>query len=247
MSLGFLKTLSTKCVNKSLYLIYMYKEDLISNKLKWVICHKTKPNQTKLRKESKYYLSNNDNQSRKRKTIISKRGVEQLIIKKRVDFTHVTSLCNFHERLVNIEVFLLTFFKDQGVQPYDSTDTVTAWKNSRFIISERFDFLMVVNFSIAVRTLSLCLLTVLSVDEILLQRYMNWCTHIEGFPSSAIFIKIVTMNVRQKQQQRIFGNHEESYWKWATLGKMQINSFPVVNLSSRLQFWFWFVGRFRIH
>ena len=30
-----------------IYLIYMYKEDLALNKLLWLICHKTKPNQTK--------------------------------------------------------------------------------------------------------------------------------------------------------------------------------------------------------
>ena len=28
-----------------LYLIYIYKEDLVLNNLQWLICHKTKPNQ----------------------------------------------------------------------------------------------------------------------------------------------------------------------------------------------------------
>ncbi len=30
-----------------IYLIYLYKEDLALNYLQWLICHKTKPNQTK--------------------------------------------------------------------------------------------------------------------------------------------------------------------------------------------------------
>ena len=37
--------LSTKYVYKS-YLIDMYKQDLTLNNLKWLTCHKTKPNQT---------------------------------------------------------------------------------------------------------------------------------------------------------------------------------------------------------
>ena len=44
MSSGSFKNLSTKCVNKS-YLIYMYKENLASNNLQWLICHKTQLSQ----------------------------------------------------------------------------------------------------------------------------------------------------------------------------------------------------------
>ena len=31
-----------------IYLIYMYKENLALNNQRWLICHKTQPNQTKL-------------------------------------------------------------------------------------------------------------------------------------------------------------------------------------------------------
>ena len=34
-----------KLAQTKLYLIYMYKEDLALNDLKWLICHKTPPNQ----------------------------------------------------------------------------------------------------------------------------------------------------------------------------------------------------------
>ena len=44
MRLGSLKNATYKmCVE--IYLIYMCKKDLALNKLQWLICHKTKPNQ----------------------------------------------------------------------------------------------------------------------------------------------------------------------------------------------------------
>ena len=44
MSSGLFKNVFYKlCV----YKLYMYKEDLALNNLQWLICHKTKPNQTK--------------------------------------------------------------------------------------------------------------------------------------------------------------------------------------------------------
>ena len=52
------------------------------------------------------------------------------------------------------------------VHPYNSTDTVTALKNSRFILSERLDFHMDDNLLKTVHTFSTRLLTSLSVDEI---------------------------------------------------------------------------------
>ena len=39
-----LKMLSTKYFTNHAYLIYMYKQDLVLNNLKWWICHKNKPN-----------------------------------------------------------------------------------------------------------------------------------------------------------------------------------------------------------
>ena len=59
------------------------------------------------------------------------------------------------------------------VQLYSSIDKATAWKNSRFVLSERLDFHIVVKLSIAVHTLPMRTLISLSVDEILLPRYMN--------------------------------------------------------------------------
>ena len=41
------------------------------------------------------------------------------------------------------------FITAQVVQPYNTTDTIIALKNSRFTLSERSDFSMVNNLSIA--------------------------------------------------------------------------------------------------
>ena len=44
MSSGSFKNLINKMFAKYIYLIYMYKEDLVLNNLQWLICHKTNPN-----------------------------------------------------------------------------------------------------------------------------------------------------------------------------------------------------------
>ena len=57
------------------------------------------------------------------------------------------------------------------VPPYNSTDLATGWKISCFILSERLDFLMIDNLSVAVNSFLRRILTSLSVDEILLPGY----------------------------------------------------------------------------
>ena len=73
----------------------------------------------------------------------------------------------FSIRSVNVQV----------LHPYSSTDTATVWKKSSFILLERsyFD-----NLSIAVHTFTRYMLTPLSVDKILLLRYVNWSTNFRG-------------------------------------------------------------------
>ena len=68
------------------------------------------------------------------------------------------------------------------VQPCNSTDSTTAWKNSCFILSERSDFLAIVNISVVVHTLPMSMLTLFSIDEILLPRYMNCSTNFRSLP-----------------------------------------------------------------
>ena len=70
----------------------------------------------------------------------------------------------------------------QVVQPYNSSDTVIALKNSCLNFIREIRFFMVINISIAVHALLMCMLTSLSVDEILLPRYMNWSTNFKGLP-----------------------------------------------------------------
>ena len=59
------------------------------------------------------------------------------------------------------------------VQLYSSTEADTAWKKSRFILSERSYFHIVINQSITVLPFPMHMLTLLSVDEILLTKYRN--------------------------------------------------------------------------
>ena len=56
------------------------------------------------------------------------------------------------------------------MQPCNSTDTVTAGKNSHFILSERLDFPMVDNQSIPLHAFPMRIFTSLLTDEILLPR-----------------------------------------------------------------------------
>ena len=51
------------------------------------------------------------------------------------------------------------FISVQVVYPYSSTDTIAAGKKSYFILSERSDFCMIINLSIAVPGFARCKLT----------------------------------------------------------------------------------------
>ena len=63
------------------------------------------------------------------------------------------------------------------MQPYSSTDTTT---NFRFNLSVRSDFHMIDNLFIADHNVPMRALTSLSVDEILLPRYVNCSTGLRG-------------------------------------------------------------------
>ena len=47
MCSGSFKNVINKMCLKTIYLIYMYKKDFALNNLQWLICYKTKPNQTR--------------------------------------------------------------------------------------------------------------------------------------------------------------------------------------------------------
>ena len=78
----------------------------------------------------------------------------------------------------------LPFFKNifciYMVHLYSSMNT--AQKETCFISSDRSDFLMIDNFSIAFHTFTKCMSTSLWVEETLLPRYENWLTSLRGLP-----------------------------------------------------------------
>ena len=78
--------------------------------------------------------------------------------------------CFFSESLTKVQV----------MPPYSSTDVATAGKNSCFTLSVRSYSYIVNNLSIAVHAFPVHKLTSLSVDEILLPRYVNWSTYFKG-------------------------------------------------------------------
>ena len=59
------------------------------------------------------------------------------------------------------------------VQPYSIMDRATAWKKSRFILSDRLDFHMIDNLFHTFARLKLSL----SVDEMLQPRCVKWSTN----------------------------------------------------------------------
>ena len=84
--------------------------------------------------------------------------------------------------------FSMHFISIQVVHLYNSTETTTAWKKSSFIFSERADFHMINNLSIAVHAFTMHILILLSVDEILLPRYMNWSTDFRDLPLNMVMV-----------------------------------------------------------
>ena len=84
--------------------------------------------------------------------------------------------------------FSIHFVSVHVVHPYSRIDTPAALKKLRFILSDRSDFHMINNLSIAVHTFARHIL--MSVDEMLLPRYVNFSTNfselsfsVEIFPS----------------------------------------------------------------
>ena len=84
--------------------------------------------------------------------------------------------------LLTSSFFFKYLVEVQVEQPYNSTDTVITWKNSCFILSASLDFHIVGNPSIAVHIFYV-MLTSLSVDEILLSRYVKWSTNFRDLTS----------------------------------------------------------------
>ena len=62
------------------------------------------------------------------------------------------------------------------VHPYSSMKTTVAWKKLRFILSDRFDFLMTDNLLRVDHALASCVLMSFSVDRTLLPRKVNLST-----------------------------------------------------------------------
>ena len=113
--------------------------------------------------------------------------------------------------------FSPSFFCMQVVHPYCSTDanTATIWMKSRCVLSERS-----YNLLKAIHIFARCMLTSLSVDELLLPRYVNW-SNFRGFqlnvkmvPSSLKYINSVlfVFTLRPLDGSSAFFLSRHFYW-----------------------------------
>ena len=68
------------------------------------------------------------------------------------------------------------------VHPKNSIDIATTWKKSLFILLNRSDFHIISNLPIAFQIFTRCMLTSLSVNEMLLVRYVKGSTYFWGLP-----------------------------------------------------------------
>ena len=110
--------------------------------------------------------------------------------------------CCFHDLfarsiLVHLpsSLFSMRLVRVQVVQTYSSTDMTTVWKNCRFSLSVRSDFHITDNLFVADHAFLIRVLISLSVDEILLPRYVSCSTGFRGLPSivemSPFFLKLM--------------------------------------------------------
>ena len=90
----------------------------------------------------------------------------------------------------------MCFVSIHEVHPYSSMDTATAWKKSCFILSDRSDFHLIDNQSIAFHAFIRHMITSLSVDEMSLPRYGNWSTNFRGL---ALKVKMASSCLKHKQ------------------------------------------------
>ena len=91
---------------------------------------------------------------------------------------HIASLSIFHQ-LSSLSIS----FKSKWCSP----TVVLIWLH----LSVLSDFHMVNNQSIAVHAFPMHILTSLSVDEILVPRYINWSTYFRGLPFNMVWVPMV--------------------------------------------------------
>ena len=90
----------------------------------------------------------------------------------------------------------------------------SAWKNFCFILSVRSDFHMVMNLSIAVHTIPMWILALLSVDEILLLMYIKLSYNFKGLemaPSWLGRISVASLGAGSKGHWSLCQLEENSF------------------------------------
>ena len=99
---------------------------------------------------------------------VLKDAVSKICLKQHIVFLRSSHLA-FFMRFVCVNV----------VHPYSSNDTATAWKQFCLILLGLY---MIDNLSVAVHAFSMSILASISVDKMLLPRYVNRSTNFRGLP-----------------------------------------------------------------
>ena len=91
-----------------------------------------------------------------------------------------------HNILVHFpsSLFSIRFVSVHEVHPYSSIDTAAVWKKFRFNLVDRSGFHMIDGLSIVVHDFVKCILTSLSVKEMLLPKYVKLSSNIREMPFS---------------------------------------------------------------
>ena len=86
------------------------------------------------------------------------------VASKNCSIQRVAFLYNSHQAFLNAQI----------MHPFSNTDTAILMNKSSLILSGRSDFHMIDNLPIAIHHIVMRMFTSLSVDEILLSKYVNW-------------------------------------------------------------------------
>ena len=98
--------------------------------------------------------------------------------------------------------FSMCFVSIDLVHLFGSIKIATAWKKYSFILLDRSDFHIINNLSIAFHAFGWCI----SVDEMLLLKYVNWFTHFRSLPlpvEMAFYLKYILFYLNSHESQHL--------------------------------------------
>ena len=137
-----------------------------------------------------------------------------------------------HSFLVSFPSSFFCFIRISVVHPYSSIDTAIAWKKLCFILSDWPDFHMTDNLMRAVYAFVMCILTLFSVDEIILPKYVNLSANFSGL---SLRVVIVPSHLSHHEWKQLLAFHIVLI----ILGKVHIQLFSLQLWVNSRANWAW--------